>query len=130
MLENTLLTIIYVLFVAFHNVLFFVFFIGLIRIFIAKHTPYEQTFVGYYLMCHSFYGGCPMIEVENYFARLINVETKIVGDLYYALGDFGSIVRILFFITSLLLLYSGHRAWHKAPNKFNWSNLNIKAVRA
>jgi len=128
MLNYALLTVIYVLISTFHNVLFFIFFAGLIRIFVIKYSAYAQTFVGFYLMCHSIYGGCPIIEIENFLARQIDVQTEVVGDLYMVFGDYGQLLRVVFFVLSLMIVYSAHKTFHKVTPKLNWNNLKTLSL--
>lgn len=121
--------VIYNVFVVAHTMLFFLFISGLINIIISKYSPYWSIFIGGYLLIHSLYGGCPLLEIENYLSSIVGGPIKNIGDIYVNFDSFGLLVRVVFFICSLILLRNSYITWHEGVIQVDWSRIFRKDTR-
>jgi len=112
-MADVALLIFYTFFVSAHNFLFMLLLFCLIRVFTIKHAAYSMCFVGCYALVHSVYGGCPLLEIENYIASLLGLDLKDIGDAYTVFDSGIWAIRTAISISSIALLYSAHRQWHK-----------------
>jgi hypothetical protein len=123
MLAENLHYILYVVYASFHNLLFFLLLIAIFRLFTVKFTPYAGYFVACYAFIHSSYGGCPLVEIQNYLGLSLGLPMESVGEAYVALGAYATGIRAMVFLSSLLLFYVSYKTWNKVTNPVHWNNI-------
>lgn len=122
-MEYYIWLVVYTVFVVFHTILFIAFIMGLVHVIIRKKSPYWAVFIGGYLLIHSLYGGCPLLEIENFFSIQVNGPIKNIGDIYVEFGQLGLVVRLIFFVAALLLLRTSYVSWHQGVIQVDWSRI-------
>jgi hypothetical protein len=124
MLTTTLFQILYAVMATAHNLMFVLFFVGLIRIFTVKHTPYNAYYVGLYAMLNSAYNGCPLLEIQNYLARHFDGGISKLGAYHNIFGQtLGDVVRAAVFLGGAMMVYYAYHSWDQATLKVNWRNI-------
>lgn len=123
MIYEQILTLLEVLSLVVHNVIFLLVLICIARLFLVKYTPYSIFYIASVLFVQAIYNGCPISDINNFFSYRIGIEidqNQFFGGIF---GQYSLYIRILTLLSSILLFYISYKSWDKPKTKVDFSRI-------
>lgn len=123
MIYEQILTLLEVLSLVVHNLIFLLILICISRLFFVKYTPYSIFYIASILLVQAIYNGCPISDINNFFSYRIGIEidqNQFFGGIF---GQYSLYIRILTLLSSTLLFYVSYKTWDKPKTKVDFSRI-------